>query len=133
MTDTSVNMTLLDKDQGTESLEVTEVKEGTLQRGQRETKMTRDGIRDLPLHPGAVSVVPPALCGMPQGGGSLLALEGPEAVGPLLLTEDTLQGHQHLSMGTLEVKPLAEGVDPGDRAVDMTLHTVLVLLACHGS
>ena len=126
-------MTLLDKDRGTESPEVTEVKEGTRQRGQRETEMTRDGIRDLPLHPGTVSVVPPTLCGVPQGGGSLLALEGPEAVGPLLLTEDTLQGHQHLSMGTLEVEPLAEGVDPGDRAVDMALHTVLILLACHGS
>lgn len=66
----------------------------------------------VPFHPRSVDIVPPALIGFTPAIGSPLALKGPPAVGAFIGTEVTSDGHQNLSMGTLEVEALAPGIHP---------------------
>lgn len=65
-----------------------------------------------PLQTGAVNIVPPAVGGLSEGVGRPLALKAPQAVGALFFAEVAADGHQHLSVGALEVEALAVLVDP---------------------
>lgn len=66
----------------------------------------------VPFHPTSVDIIPPALTGFTPAIGSPLALKVPTAVRAFTRTEVTSDGHQHLAMGTLEVKALAPGIYP---------------------
>lgn len=68
---------------------------------------------DLPLHPSTVDVVPPAVAGLPQSFRCGLTLKRPQTVRAILTTEVAPDGHEHLSVRTLEVEALAVAVDPG--------------------
>lgn len=77
-------------------------------------------IKDLPLQAGTADVVPPAVGGYPQTLRRGLTLETPQTVRAIFVTEVAPDGHQHLSVGTLEVEALAVAVDP--------LHVVVVIV-----